>query len=237
MIQPRLSVAKRANNLSILGDMIQQEAQRTPAPDLIVLPDCCVSTQETNPQVEVTVAMCQGFAEAFAWWAREWGVWIAVGHSTRIENQLQEVATLFDPDGDPFIRARDPSDDAAIVENIWAIQNTPIGRIALSSWNAPSMEACQPIESKPPPDLLIIPALHPNRAAIETMAKNHACYAVSTGCVLDDSSPTVQSFAADRDGKILAETSPGKASTALVAVDVEPRQISDDEWEATELIE
>ncbi|HNO76711.1 MAG TPA: hypothetical protein PKN33_01525 [Phycisphaerae bacterium] len=240
--QPRLSLAKRASNLSILGNMVRKEAQRTPAPDLIVLPDCCVATQETAPQSNVTTAMCQGFAEAFAWWAREWGVWIAVGHSTQTDDGLKEVATLFDPDGDPFIRAsnprttNNPRTTGNPADDPWVIRNSPIGRIALCSWNAPTMDACPPIESKRSPDLIIIPAINPNRSAIEIISKAHNAYAVFAGCVLDGPGDKAQGFVADRSGQIIAETTIGKASSAFASVEVDPCN-TPDEWEANEVIE
>ncbi len=243
VIQPRLSVAQRANNLSILGRMIRQEARRTPAPDLIVLPDCCVATQETDERIEVTASMCQGFAEAFAWWAREWGVWIAVGHSTRVDHEshsnggLHEIATLFDPDGDPYIRAWEPDANVSQVADAWTIRNTPIGRTALCSWNKPSMAVRQSLELSQPPDLVIIPSLNPNRAAIQALAKDCQCHAVFSACILGDSESDVQSFVADPTGQIIAETLSGKVSSTFVTVDVKPCLATDDEWEAHEAIE
>lgn len=236
VIQPKLSIAKRANNLSELGKLIRQEAKRTPAPDLIVLPDCCVATQVTAPQMQVTLAMCQGFAEAFAWWAREWGIWIAVGHSAFAQGGLSEIATLFDPDGDPFIRANDPCEEPERAENAWVVRNSPVGRIALCSWNGPTMETCPPIEANRAPDLIIIPAINPSRCAIESFARKHNAYAVFAGCILDESDDEAQSFVADRDGKVIAETAVGQASSVFVTVDVAPCN-TPDEWEANEVIE
>ncbi|GJM24807.1 MAG: hypothetical protein DHS20C16_12220 [Phycisphaerae bacterium] len=236
IVQPQLSVAKRANNLSNLGTMIRHEAKRSVAPDLIVLPDCCVATQETDSQSQVTMAMCQGFAEAFAWWAREWGVWIAVGHSILSENGLEEVATLFDPDGDPFIRAKDPSTESKNTENAWVVRNSPIGRVALCSWNASARKACPPIEWKRSPDLIIVPAVSPNRAAIKAIANDHDAYAASAGCILAETSDNAQSFVADPNGKVIAEAPPDQVYSTLVSVDINPCNEPDD-WEATEVIE
>ncbi len=236
LIQPKLSIAERANNLMMLGSMIRREARHTPAPDLVILPDCCVATQETDRQSQVTAAMCQGFAEAFASWAREWGIWIAVGHSIVTEAGLEEFATLFDPDGDPFIRAKDPT-ETTNPSSAWQVRNSPIGRIALCSWNKPTMDGCPPIETTIPPDLVVIPAISPNRAAIETMAKRHSAYAAFVGCVLDQSDQEVVSYCADRSGKIIAETTPGIATSTFVTVDIEPCNTTDDPWEASELLE
>lgn len=248
LLQPHLGVATRASNLSILKHMIRAEAERSPAPDLIVLPACCVAAQGTGVRSDVTLAMCQGFAEAFAWWAREWGIWIAVGHSTRIDAGLREVVTLFDPDGDPFIRAFGRTDEAPDGADFWVVRATPIGRIALCASNlcasnlrtSNSIEAypCPSTVAKPALDLIIVPAKKPSRSATAKLAVAYSSFVVSTGCVLDEDDADVQSFIADRDGNNMAKTVPAKASTARASIIINPITASDENhWEVIDSVE
>ncbi|NOX57602.1 MAG: carbon-nitrogen hydrolase family protein [Planctomycetes bacterium] len=239
VLQPKLSVGKRANNLSDLKHMIRSEARRIPAPDLIVLPDCCVGTQEVAEDFAVSEAMCQGFAEAFSFWAREWGIWIAVGHSELVDSQMREVATLFDPDGDPFIRATET--DSGPGERgpcEWVSRVTPIGCIALRVAEPIGTIIPPPSPANQPLDLIIFPTPKPNITSAASFARSCSSFVVAIGCALDEGEADVQSIVLDREGTLLAEAIPGKSCTLRASISTHPPAPKcADEWEDVNHIE
>jgi len=96
---------QRSHNLAVARRMVQRAAERVPAPDLIVLPGLCDTGTDPSGVRMITRAMCEGFAQSVATLAREWGVWICCGHAMMRDKRGGAVVTLFDPDGDTFVRS------------------------------------------------------------------------------------------------------------------------------------
>lgn len=95
---------ERSYNLCIAREAVREAAEHDPAPDLIALPGVCDMGVDPQHAKGLTRAMCQGFAQSVATMAREWGVWIACGHSMVVGDRSAAVVSLFDPDGDTFVR-------------------------------------------------------------------------------------------------------------------------------------
>lgn len=99
-VRPR----QRSRNLGVAREAVRIASEHDPAPDLIALPGVCDVGVDPQHDTGVTQAMCQGFAQSVATLAREWGVWIACGHSMVVADRRAAVVSLFDPDGDTFMR-------------------------------------------------------------------------------------------------------------------------------------
>ena len=99
LLQPELDVRMRAANLQSLVRAIGRAAQQEPAPDLVILPGGC-DTGGVAADRGYPAALRQGFREAIAHQAREWGVYIAAGLHHSPANGSEVGALLFDPDGD-----------------------------------------------------------------------------------------------------------------------------------------
>ena len=128
LVQFALHVGKRSRNFAKARDMIQQAAEHDPSPDIIILPGVCDVGDQSATMAVLTRAMCQGFAQSMATLAREWGLWIACGHAMIRGVRRETVVSLFDPDGDTFLRFPTMTSDKASSELMPA--STPIGTIA-----------------------------------------------------------------------------------------------------------
>lgn len=129
---PVLDPRSRSRSMAAVLAAIAAAAEQLRAPDLIVLPDCFLGGGCDG----VSAAMCVGFCETIGRAAREWGVWIAVGHPTRIAGKLVSAATVYDPDADPYIhfpqaRCLPPGVGARLPAPGWSVGDTPLGRWAL----------------------------------------------------------------------------------------------------------
>jgi hypothetical protein len=212
-------------------------AELDPPPDLIVLPDCRELQLNIAGGILHTPAMCQGFSEALSWLAREWGVWIAAGHDVLVGGRIVAGATLFDPDGDPYIRH--PSgrtiaveDGAERVELAWTIQRTPIGVVALLVGGA-SPESLKRREEPDPIDLVIIPGGDQD-AALDVDALTELAGALSAFVCAVDRRGIIPSTGGDktpgvivgRDGAMVTRISPGAPGIGLAVLDITPSPIS-----------
>lgn len=104
LVQYDIHAGRRSRNLARARDMVRCAASFDPAPDLIVLPGACDVGDQPEALEGVTRAMCQGFAQSMATFAREWGLWIACGHAMVKGRWRDWVVSVFDPDGDTFFR-------------------------------------------------------------------------------------------------------------------------------------
>lgn len=95
---------QRSHNLGAVREAVRAASEHDPAPDLIALPGVCDVGVDPARANMLTRAICQGFAQSVATMAREWGVWIACGHSMVVGDRSAAVVSLFDPDGDTFVR-------------------------------------------------------------------------------------------------------------------------------------
>jgi len=126
----------RSRNLGVAREAVRAAAKHDPAPDLIALPGVCDAGVDPQQAAGLTRAMCQGFAQSVATMAREWGVWIACGHSMVVADRSAAVVSLFDPDGDTFMRfprieLTDGGDKIIpVATNIGVIAVAPISWIA-----------------------------------------------------------------------------------------------------------
>jgi len=102
--QVELHAGQRSRNLGSVIRAVVQASEHEPAPDLIVLPGACDFGSAGADTGRVTPAMCQGFVETLGALAREWGVWIAAGHTTLMTTGTVSSAVLLDPDGDVWLR-------------------------------------------------------------------------------------------------------------------------------------
>lgn len=132
---PLLDRQSRSRTTAAVLTSVSQAAAIAPAPDLVILPDCSTSSAVG---ATVTAAMCTGFLEVVARSAREMGFWIAVGHRSFFGNRLIRAATVFDPDGDGFLRwPIDASVSPGVQDSsAWSVRTTPLGRWALCPGHA-----------------------------------------------------------------------------------------------------
>ena len=125
--------------------------------------------------------MCTGLIETIAWQAREWGVWIAVGHAVAREGNILNGATLFDPDGDRYMQHPAPvhANASPALDRAWTVRGTPLGVCALGTGR--SLPAHPKIANTGEPvRLVIIPAALHETACDEDwlsgLAKNTGAY-------------------------------------------------------------
>ncbi len=111
--------------------MIQVAAEQVPPPDLMVLPDGCDFGGPSTPTA-VHQAHCVAVRETLAWKAREWGVYIAAGLHSFVDESYVPNTVLFDPDGDVVARSKRLGDPASgefgMSDNCCA---TPVGAISV----------------------------------------------------------------------------------------------------------
>jgi hypothetical protein len=153
----------RSRCLASLTAAIIKAAEHDPPPDLIVLPDCHRLHLVVSGAILHTPAMCQVVTETLSLLAREWGVWIVAGHDVHLDGQVTAGATLFDPDGDAYIRHPEdrrepPGEEAEPVERPWTARSTPMGRIALFVGDSAALEPPSRVPLSKPLDLFIIPS-------------------------------------------------------------------------------
>jgi hypothetical protein len=129
----RISRKSRSRSIASALLTIYHAAERAPAPDLIVLGACrepATAATETAPASE---AMCTGFRETIAGAAREWGVWIALGYTRISDGATTPAATVFDPDGDAWIRHPRLRPRLHETDSAWSLRSTSMGAWALSA--------------------------------------------------------------------------------------------------------
>jgi len=110
LLQIRLDPKSRAANMQGLSKVIDEAANASVAPDLLVLPGAC----DTGGAVSGrgwSDASIEGVKEYLAWKARDWGVFIAAGLHVRHGDTWEPCAVLFDPDGDIVARSSTPDGD------------------------------------------------------------------------------------------------------------------------------
>ncbi|HRX87230.1 MAG TPA: hypothetical protein P5572_19560 [Phycisphaerae bacterium] len=180
---PVLDPQSRSRSVAAVLNAIAAASSQEPAPDLIVLPDCFPAGPAAPPP---SAAMCVGFCETIGRAAREWGVWITVGHPTYLAGKLVSGATVFDPDADAFMHFPQPTClpsgvGAKLPSPTWAVANTPLGRWALRT-----------AQSMPEPDwethdasLVLLPARVNDRLDVPTLA----AAASSADCAVCFASP------------------------------------------------
>ncbi len=237
----------RARSIAALVRTIRVACEHHPAPDLIVLPDCHHCASEVIGVPRWSPAMCTGLIETIAWQAREWGVWIAVGHALARSGRLVNGATLFDPDGDRYLQFPVPHypgaadrDGKASGENIaedngtsdvdgaWAVRATPLGICALSTGRAlPTRPVITP--SAGLLDLAIISAAMHETACddawLRALARNSRCH-VCLGTAIPagqgvDGEVAGTALIIDRNGELCA-TASKLAGVAHASLDIAP---------------
>ncbi len=233
VVQMNLPAGQRSRTLSLVAEAIDAAAREVSAPDLIVLPECYDTALLAAEVRLMTPAMCQGFVEAVARRAREWGVWIAVGHVHSVEEHPQAAASLLDPDGDPWIHFPQHCEPfAGDRENTtaeWSVAPTPIGRIVLRPGSLMAENTLRRPQADQHADLLLVPstasAADSVRRTAATTATALGAYAcVSTGVA--QTGKTGQSSAGgyvlDPQNRIVQETGPNQR-IRVVELPIEPR--------------
>ena len=226
--------AQRSWNLASVTASITRAAEHHPAPDLIALPNCCAAALVTSDADLPTPTMCQTFAETLAWQAREWGVWIAAGHARSADGRIVPGATLFDPDGDAYLRYPQPvpvgDRNETKAADEWAVRRTPLGVVALRCGRAPTGRLAIHAPEGLPLDLAIVP-IAPDEAARGTrqlidLARSASCYVCVIGCVApfqaEGGDSPARSVIIDRKGNIVAQTWGEAPQLAVAELDITP---------------
>jgi len=103
LLQLALKGKSRAADLQHLTRMIEDALRSAPATDLLILPGAC-DTGGAAVRSDPGEGALAAVHETIAWWARDWGVHIAVGLHARRGRELVPCAMLFDVDGDVSLR-------------------------------------------------------------------------------------------------------------------------------------
>ncbi|MCB9849947.1 MAG: hypothetical protein H6817_04505 [Phycisphaerales bacterium] len=213
----------RSRSIASVINAIACAGANEPAPDLIVLPDCYVDTPGGPAAPSVTPAMCIGFRETISRAAREWGVWIAVGHARILRDGMVPGASVFDPDGDAWLRYPPGQTSSKEIDaGAWSVRPTPLGFWALCRGAMHGDD--EPISLPTNADLAIIPA-SPSTAGyslddFSDAAKRSNCALCLARAQLDgDASVSDGANVAiiARDGEVLA-SAPGGVVVAEVEV-------------------
>jgi predicted amidohydrolase len=106
LVQMRLEPGSRSANLSAALRRIDDAADLTPSPDLILLPGCADHGGTLAKAVSPTDARGGAFCETLALKARDLGLYIATGHVDADFDDVYLAASLFDADGDTVLLQR-----------------------------------------------------------------------------------------------------------------------------------
>lgn len=210
----------RSRNLTALTRAIIEAAGLNPAPDLILLPDGVGVSLRTDDGAMLNAAMCQGLTESLAWLAREWGVWIAAGHAMPDCERIVAAVTLFDPDGDPYVRHV----ASAETECGWTVRLTPLGRVAIGFVDRDALAAAD-FEDV---DLLIAapaaggsPLAEDDLIAAATRCDCHVCLLGHNIAGPGETGDAVASCMVAPNGTILARTQPSEPAIKTVTLAIE----------------
>lgn len=106
LLQLEIETGRRSANLSRINAWIDQACDADPAPDLLVLPECCDLGVAPVDVGELADPVGGAFAESLAAKAREMGVCLVAGVTERGVGGAHSAAVLFDADGDVLLRQR-----------------------------------------------------------------------------------------------------------------------------------
>lgn len=137
LVQMRIETGSRSANLTRALRWIERAAEADPAPDLIVLPECCDFGWLADGLVGLAEPDGGTFVESLAAGARELGVWLAAGYTDRRDDCVFNAAALIDPDGDVVLRHRkinliDVEQGSYAPGEELRTRRTPLGRLALT---------------------------------------------------------------------------------------------------------
>ena len=221
--QATLDPGCRSRSLNRMMAAIRAAAKSTPAPDVIILSN--VADHSAGGENPVTPAMCRSVTEAFSLQARQWGVWLMVGHALLHAGEVVNGLTLFDPDGDPYLRVPDPASARCEARaDDWTQRPTPMGHIAIAMVDtlvdAPATELLETTSFEGQLNLLVLHcpsgknAPQPPLDDVKSFARRNAC---SVAVLANETCAFVGTT-----GETLAETQPGISSVDTIQLDITP---------------
>ncbi len=178
----KLSVGARSKNIAAVLRAIRVAAELHPAPDLVILGDLSQIGCIADNQALLTSAMCQAVCETLSHAAKEWGIWILAPHAHLNDSEAVRVISLFDPDGDVYIR-HDLPESAQPAQSLSpnALYSTPVGLLAFA--DCEQLIHPEPSAAATPnrPDLLLTGIAHQLRSLDEP---HLTCFAEKLGCAV-----------------------------------------------------
>jgi predicted amidohydrolase len=237
VVQLHLTSGRRSKNFAVVIDAIRRAADRDRSPDLILLPECFDTTLIAAGAEPLTSAMCQGFVEGIAAAAREWGVWIALGHVWAYADGFVPAATLIDVDGDSWVKypaerhsanERDPTPE---LEHEWMVTPSTLGGVALRLGGTFAQVPLPTPDVAEELDLILVPstigATDRHEGDVIALAKAASAYICVSSAELNDpgSQSRAASFVMDPTGRVITQTGRPTADNHIIFADlpIEPR--------------
>ncbi len=106
LLQIEIETGRRSANLSRINEWVDRACDADPAPDLVVLPECCDLGLIPNDLSDLSEPVGGAFCESLSAKTREMGVCLAAGITERGVDGVHSAAVLFDEDGDVLLRHR-----------------------------------------------------------------------------------------------------------------------------------
>ncbi|MBN1345237.1 MAG: carbon-nitrogen hydrolase family protein [Phycisphaerae bacterium] len=136
LAQMRIETGRKSANMVRALSLIDKACDMEPAPDLVVLPECCDLGNLSAESADLVEPVGGTFAESLAAKAREMGVHVLAGLAERHGQAVYSAAVLFDVDGDVLLRQRGISIDSAADGGVVPgdriqVKRTPFGTLGV----------------------------------------------------------------------------------------------------------